>query len=81
VRELIFSPLSFERGKYQKPNHGECYMKLVRVVSPYFVAGFESDGIIRRAAPIIKYMIGWDEDKARKYIAKKGWTASVITEK
>lgn len=54
-------------------------MKLVRVCAPHFVAGFETDGIVRRAAPIIKYMVGWPDDKARKYIASKNWTASIIS--
>lgn len=33
-------------------------MKLVRVVAPHFVAGFETDGVVRRAAPILKYLVG-----------------------
>jgi hypothetical protein len=53
-------------------------MKLVRVVAPHFVAGFETDGIVRRAAPIIKYMVGKTNDEARAYIQKKGWKASVV---
>ncbi len=53
-------------------------LALVRVVAPHFVAGFETDGIVRRAAPIIKYMEGWDNDRAREYMAKKGWKASII---
>jgi hypothetical protein len=31
-------------------------MRLVRIVAPHFVAGFETDGTVRRAAPIIGYM-------------------------
>jgi hypothetical protein len=53
-------------------------MKLVRVVAGHFVAGFESDGTVRRAAPILKYMVGWSDDRARQYIAAKGWTASIV---
>jgi len=53
-------------------------MKLIRVVAPHFVAGFESDGTIKRAAPIMSYMVGWSDDKAREYILSKGWKASVI---
>lgn len=53
-------------------------MRLIRVVAPHFVAAFETDGIVRRAAPIIKYMIGWSDDRARQYIARKGWEASVV---
>ena len=38
-------------------------MRLVRVVAPHFVAGFETDGTVRRAAPIVRYLVGWDDDK------------------
>ena len=55
-------------------------MKLVRVVAPHFVAGFETDGIVRRTAPILKRMLGWTDDRARKYISRKGWRASVVSE-
>lgn len=53
-------------------------MKLVRVVAPHFVAGFETDGVVRRAAPILKYLVGKTDDQAREYIKSKGWKASVI---
>jgi hypothetical protein len=53
-------------------------MRLIRVVAPHFVAGFETDGVVRRTAPIIGYMVGWTDDRARPYIAKKGWRASVV---
>lgn len=56
-------------------------MKLVRVVSygnPHFVAGFETDGIIRRTAPILKVMRGWTDERARRYMKRKGWKASVV---
>jgi len=53
-------------------------MSLIRVVAPHFVAGFESDGTVRRAAPILRFMLGWPDDRARAYIAAKGWRAAVI---
>jgi len=53
-------------------------MKLVRVVGPGFVAGFETDGIVRRTAPILKRLRGMDDERARQYIARKGWKASVV---
>jgi hypothetical protein len=53
-------------------------VKLIRVVAKHFVAGFETDGTVRRAAPILKYLVGWSDDRARKYIASKGWKASII---
>lgn len=55
-------------------------MRLVRVVAPHFVAGFETDGVVRRAAPILRYLIGWSDDRTRRYIVGKGWRASVISE-
>jgi hypothetical protein len=52
---------------------------LVRVVAPHFVAGLETDGqTIRRAAPIIKYLIGKSEDEARAYIQQMGWRATLV---
>jgi hypothetical protein len=53
-------------------------MNLVRIVSPYFVAGLEEDGTVRRAAPIIKYMVGWDIAKVYRYVLKKEWEATII---
>lgn len=53
-------------------------MRLIRVVAPHFVAGFETDGTVRRAAPILRYMVGWSDDRARGYIRRKGWNAYVI---
>lgn len=61
-------------------------LRLVRVVAMtkvgklHFVAGFETDGIVRRAAPIIGYMVGWSDARARAYIAKRGWRAMVVPE-
>lgn len=52
---------------------------LVRIVAPHFVAGFETDGTVRRAAPILRYMVGWNDDKVRDYVKKKGWTASIVS--
>lgn len=55
-------------------------MKLVRVVAPHFVAGFETDGVVRRAAPIMRKLVGLTDDQARDVIAARGWRASVIDE-
>lgn len=56
----------------------ETAMRLVRVIGPHFVAGFETDGIVRRAAPILKYLIGKTDTEARAYIHSKGWIASKL---
>jgi hypothetical protein len=52
--------------------------ELIRVVSPYFVAGFETDGTVRRAAPILRRFVGKSDDAVRKYIKAKGWKASMV---
>lgn len=54
-------------------------VRLVRVVAPHFVAGLVSDGVVREAAPILKYAVGWSDEKARAYFAGKGWRASVVS--
>jgi hypothetical protein len=53
-------------------------MRLVRIVAPHFVAGLETDGVVRRAAPIIRYMIGWTDDGVRDYVARRGWLAEAV---
>jgi hypothetical protein len=53
-------------------------MRLVRVVAPHFVAGFETDGTVQRTAPILKRLRGMTDDEARTYIAKRGWRASIV---
>jgi hypothetical protein len=55
-------------------------LKLVRVVAPHFVAGFETDGIVRNAAPILRKFIGKDDDTVRKVIAHFKWRASIVKE-
>jgi hypothetical protein len=56
----------------------EAIMRLVRVVAPHFVAGFETDGVVRRAAPILKRLVGETDEVARKVIERFKWKASVI---
>ena len=54
---------------------------LVRVVAPYFVAGFVIEaGYVVEAAPIIRYMQWrkWTAERARAYIAKRGWRATIV---
>jgi len=49
---------------------------LVRIVSPYFVAGYDTaSGVI---APIIKYMKGWTVTKIKDYCKRKKWKVQVI---
>lgn len=55
-------------------------MILVRVVSKTFVAGFETDGVVRRCAPILaRHLMGKTDEEARKIIKDRGWKASIIS--
>ena len=51
--------------------------RLVTIDAPHFCASFVTDGVVQRAAPIIKYMIGWSDVQVRAYVAKKRWKATV----
>jgi hypothetical protein len=53
-------------------------MMLVRIVAPHFVAGLETDGIVRRAAPILRYLVGKTDEEAATYIRSKGWQIEVV---
>ena len=55
-------------------------MRLVRVVAPHFVAGFETDGTVRRSAPVLRYLVGWNDGRARAYLHSRGWDARVVRE-
>ena len=54
-------------------------MKSFQITALHFTAGGEygHDGrtnhIVSRAAPIIRYLIGWTESSVRSYCIKKGW--------
>jgi hypothetical protein len=47
----------------------------IRVEAPHFVAGVILDHkqVVIRAAPILKYMIGWKKHKVLGYCVQKGW--------
>jgi hypothetical protein len=51
---------------------------LIRVVAPHFVAGLITGDRVQHAAPILKYMVGWSEQRAADYIASKGWHADIV---
>jgi len=55
-------------------------MRLIRVVAAHFVAGFETDGVVRRAAPILQRLVGKSDDYAREVIARYGWKASIVAD-
>lgn len=48
---------------------------LIQVTAPHFVAGVVAwNGRIQEAAPILRYMVGWDAQKFTSYTAKRGWS-------
>ncbi|MBF0102055.1 MAG: hypothetical protein HQK77_14225 [Desulfobacterales bacterium] len=51
---------------------------MIRITAPHFVAGLEiKDRIVVRAAPIIRYMVGWPIGTVKDYCDKKGWKFEV----
>jgi hypothetical protein len=53
-------------------------LTLVRVVAPHFVAGFETDGTVRRAAPILRRLVGESDETARRVIVHFKWQAHIV---
>lgn len=48
---------------------------IIIITAPHFVAGvcLDKHEVAVRAAPILKYMIGWSFPRIEEYVAKKGW--------
>ena len=45
-----------------------------RIEAPHFVAGLTAiDSRVTVAAPIIRYMLGWTEDRVSQYARSKKW--------
>ena len=42
------------------------------------MAGIETDGTVRRAAPIIGYMLGWTDAEVREHVWAPNWSVSII---
>lgn len=53
---------------------------MLRFTGRNFCVGVEygSTGIIYRAAPMVRYMIGWTSKRAADYARSRGWTVEVI---
>lgn len=48
--------------------------QLVRISASYFTAGVVvRDERVVRAAPILKYMLGWPRTRVLSYARAKGW--------
>jgi len=53
----------------------------LQITAPHFCAGlWLMRGYVTRAAPIIKYMLGWTDAQVYSYCDKKKWTVSNRTE-
>jgi hypothetical protein len=52
-------------------------MTLICIDAPHFCAGVVVDerGTVVRAAPIVRYMIGWPAKRVTAYAGRKGWKA------
>jgi hypothetical protein len=48
---------------------------LARITAPHFVAGLVLDRSDRvtEAAPIVRFMLGWDRDRVREFVRGRGW--------
>lgn len=78
--KFFYDPQQNPRAKFEIPpaKYYHRQMQLVRVSAPHFVAGFETDGVVRNAAPILRYMLGWTNQRVAQYLTRKGWTWEVL---
>jgi len=52
---------------------------LVAVDAPHFYAGvILTDDVVTKAAPILKWSVGWKRDALSAYFKRKGWKAVVV---
>lgn len=52
---------------------------LVQVDAPHFCAGIIlEDDVVVRAAPILKWAVGWQRNDLRRYFERKQWKTKVI---
>ena len=52
---------------------------LAQVTAPHFVAGLLLSGdVVTGAAPILRYMIGWDRAKVRGYCRLRDWQVRIV---
>jgi len=52
---------------------------LAQITAPHMCSGIilENDVVVR-AAPIVKYMVGWPRHQVRDYCQRKGWRVQVV---
>lgn len=50
---------------------------MLYVASPYFFCGVVlTANVVTRAAPILRYMLGWNEARVRAYAARREWVVN-----
>lgn len=56
-------------------------MTLAQITAKHFCAGIVLDEAdkVTEAAPIVRYMTGWNRDRVRAYCTSKGWAVRVVT--
>lgn len=52
---------------------------LARIEAPHFVAGIVArNGRVAEAAPIVRYMVGWNGQRVADYCRRKRWTCARV---
>jgi hypothetical protein len=62
------------------PRPAENPESLLTIDAPHFYCGVlrNNDRVIR-AAPIVRYLLGWNADRLKRYCAKRGWRIETAT--
>lgn len=55
-------------------------IQMIRIEAPHFVAAVVLDDFSKviRAAPIVRYMLGWHMTGVMGYCRKKGWAYELV---
>ena len=52
---------------------------LIQITAPYFTAGLElKNGLVFDAAPILRWMIGKQQNEIQNYCRFKGWKFEMV---
>lgn len=52
--------------------------KTIRITAPHFVAGVFGHEVVEKAAPILKYMVGWTLERVQVYATSKHWLFEIV---
>lgn len=63
-----------ETGRHQEGGFKAPGEEVLQVTSPYFCAGlYLRNGVVVQAAPIVRYMNGWNRSRVVGFCRRKGW--------